>query len=270
MFSRLHRHFGTAGLVVAIVALVAALSGAAIAASGGGGLTAKQKKEVKAIAKSFQGTGPAGAPGKDGSNGSAGAKGDTGAPGSPGKDGVSPVGTAFNGAKAPCTEGGIEYKGVTTNLVCNGKKGEIAPEILPPGKSETGAWSFGDLTAGSAAPFAFYRIPVSFTIKLGNAIPEANVHYINTAGKEIEDLAGTASAATSTVCTGTAAAPTAAAGHLCVYEGGLEHGIIGKPSIKKLDATEETGASTAGAYIGVFNTAAEGRGFGSWAVTAEL
>jgi hypothetical protein len=35
MFSRLQKHFGTAGLIVAIAALIAALAGGAIAATGG-------------------------------------------------------------------------------------------------------------------------------------------------------------------------------------------------------------------------------------------
>lgn len=245
MFSRLHKHFGTAGLVVAIVALVAALTGAAIAASNAP-LSSKQKKEVKTIAKGLVVPGPAGPAGKDGSNGSAGAKGDTGPIGPTGPQGL-------QGPQGP-----------------QGKEGSPWPGggVLPPGKTETGAWSFGDLTAGAATGFAFYRVPISFSIKLAAEIAAANVHYVAVSGKEIVDLGGTEAAATSTVCTGNAAAPTAAAGHLCVYEGTLQNGFIGNPSITKLASTGEEGASTAGATIGVFNSAAGARGWGSWAVTA--
>jgi hypothetical protein len=228
-YSALHDRFGTAGVVLGVIAMILALGGSAFAASGG--LSGKQKKEVKAIAKSF--AGKDGTPGAAGTNGTNGKDGTNGSNGAPGANGVSVTGKAITGGACGSGVTGVEYTSATgSNAVCSGKPGKDGEtgftETLPPGETETGAWAFGDLTAGSAAPFAFYRIPISFTIKLGNAIPEANVHYINAAGKEIEDLAGTASAATSTVCTGTAAAPTAAAGHLCIYEGGLEHGFIGR------------------------------------------
>ncbi|HEX3042787.1 MAG TPA: hypothetical protein VHP56_11935 [Solirubrobacterales bacterium] len=179
MFTKIHEKLGTAGFVISIVALVAALSGGAYAASGA--LTGKQKKEVTKIAKQYAGKpGAPGAQGPAGAAGPAGPKGDTGSAGSAGAAGVSPAGTNFTGEKTvdsvTCKEGGTEYKGATTNLVCNGKKGTNGTtgftETLPPNKTETGVWGGGKTEAGVAEGEFLRWFPISFPIPLADA-PEA-------------------------------------------------------------------------------------------------
>jgi len=256
MISRIHDRLGTAGFIVAIVALIAALGGSAYAANAA--LSGKQKKEVEKIAKKYAGKpGTNGTNGTNGSNGAAGAKGDKGDPGTPGTngvDGVSPKGTNFVGAKAPCTNGGVEYKGATTNLVCNGKDGEIAPDVLPSGKTEAGSWSA--LTGEEAF------IPLTWSIRLADGLDGANVHVVN--------------GAPTTECPGSAAEPEAAAGHLCVYVGTIAFGAT--PELTgpyPADATEaevfeneEEGAATSGAFLYMRGGGAATALWGTFAVTA--
>jgi hypothetical protein len=261
MLTRLRDQVGTAGLVVAIVALVAALGGGAYAASKG--LNSTQKKEVKNIAKSFQGTGPQGAAGPAGAPGAAGAKGDIGAAGAPG---VSPAGSKFTGNKNGCPDGGIEYKGATTNSVCNGGQGPegspwTAGGTLPEGETETGAWVFSPLSAAGAPATAFAETDLSFPIPLENEIPGANVHFEPTGGFEgAEEVA----------CPGSVAKPEAEAGHLCVYRG-LQEGEwepAGSSTIVKINGLQaDAGASRSGAILFLF-VGPETRLRGTWAVTA--
>jgi hypothetical protein len=154
--------FGTAGLVVAIVALIAAVGGTAYAAAK---LNSTQKKEVEKIAKKFAGPkGPTGATGATGATGPTGASGGPGTPGTPGAAGTSAKTKTFVGAKAPCTEGGIEVESATpTVLVCNGKKGDPAefPKIMPSGKPETGVWSTVQPPIKEAYNFI---VPISFPV----------------------------------------------------------------------------------------------------------
>jgi hypothetical protein len=148
MISRLHKHLGTAGFIVAIMALVAALGGVAFAATK---LNGTQKKEVEKIAKKFQGTGPQGAKGDTGAAGSQGPKGDTGAKGDPG---------------APGATGAQGVPGVpgTTGFT----------ETLPPEKTETGTWAYGIVAV--APPNV--RVPIPFTIPLKAGLNAAEVHFI--------------------------------------------------------------------------------------------
>jgi hypothetical protein len=173
MFSRLHKHFGTTGLVVAIVALVAALAGTAIAASGG--LSGKQKKEVKKIAKEFAGAGPqgpTGPAGPQGDKGNPGANGTNGAAGSTGPAG--PTGTAgTNGTKGAT--------GPTGTTGPTGPTGTTGPEgvcgttncVLPTGATEGGTWALTELTAELGSKGV--KIPISFPIRLAAAITETHV-----------------------------------------------------------------------------------------------
>jgi collagen triple helix repeat protein len=194
--------FGTAGLVVACIALIAALGGTALAAKGA--LTGKQRKEVEKIAKKFAGKpgapgaqGPAGAAGKDGSNGTNGTNGKDGAPGSagaPGAPGKSVVVKALEpgeeGALEECEERGgseieVEGAGGAEAEICNGGPGpEGSPwtdgGTLPPGATETGAWSINGTTADTNGVYA----PISFTIPLAASITgeggeeeEDHIHY---------------------------------------------------------------------------------------------
>lgn len=206
LYRRFHDRFGAVGVALGTIALILALGGTALAA---GALTGKQKKEVEKIAKKFAGkpgapgaTGPAGPQGPAGANGKDGADGQAGANG---KDGISPAGTTFAGAKGACSEGGVEYKGATTNLVCNGKAGEegepgaIHPgETLPSGASETGSW-------GAIVTPSYNFFDVSFNLPLAST-PE--LVFVKTAG--VDQLAK---------CPGITAGgiPQANAGSLCVY-----------------------------------------------------
>jgi len=243
LYKRFHDRFGTAGVVLGVIALILALGGSAIAAKGG--LTGKQEKEVKAIAKKFAGKpGAAGANGTNGTNGEKGAKGDTGAPGAPGSngtDGTSAEATPFTGSKGPiggvtCTAGGLEVKsGAATTLVCNGKNGTNGTtgftETLPSEESLYGHWAgYGSEASMSA---------ISFGIPLSTAPTGVVVGASGNAGEG---------------CPGTAAAPAASPGKLCIYVtesiGGIE--------IEQVD--------TMGAVVKLIGAPAFG--VGTWAVTA--
>jgi hypothetical protein len=247
MLSRIHNKLGTAGLVVAIVALVAALAGAAFAA---GGLTKQQEKQVKKIAKQFAGKqgpqGPAGTPGKDGANGANGtngAKGATGPKGATGKEGK---------------------KGAT------GATGEINTEgSLPSGKSEFGHWSIGTTTEEqqiNGANVENWLTSISFAVPIPYEKEEAGpfpvtpkLKYVPVGEEEVEG------------CPGTALAPTAEPGFLCIYE---RSSTAPAPSIRLVSS-----AVTLDSYgITLFfvpqeNEAEPGTNFptyttGTWAVTA--
>jgi hypothetical protein len=248
MFSRLHRHFGTAGLIVAVTALVLALSGGAIAASGGSGGGASASK------------------GKQGPRGPKGAKGGKGDPGAPGPAG--PIGPAGpQGAKGDPGASGPEGS--------PGPQGDPGPEgpegspwtlggTLPPGKTETGTWAAGLGPASSIS-----EVAISFTIPLAEPLPAASVHYINKNGEEVPTLGGTPVPAPA-ACDGTAEEPTAAAGHLCLYTGSEGDVLMGSNRI--FDPTVDPkapGASSAGAVVAPFLNTAAGFAQGSWAVTEE-
>lgn len=164
MLSMLRRNVN-APTLIAIVALVFAMVGGAVAANSSGGGKAEASADGKRGPRGPKGArGPAGPAGPQGPAGAPGAKGD---PGAAGANGVSPTGTAFNGAKGACTEGGVEFKGVNTTLACNGVEGEPGEpgetgftEVLPPGKTETGVW--GGIFKDEDAAF----IPVSLNIPL--------------------------------------------------------------------------------------------------------
>lgn len=157
MLERIHRQFGTAGLVVAVVALVAALGGGAVAATGGGplaassakksaGLTSKQVKEVEKLAKKFQGTGPAGPQGQPGPKGDPGSKGEV------------------------------------------GSRGEIGPagpllKTLASGDSVSGAW---------AVRFSTHDALVSYPFGLPAPIAKAKIIYLEEGEGETTECPGTA------------------------------------------------------------------------------
>ena len=224
---RLTEPFGKAGLTVAILALVMALVGGAYAA---GGLTKSQEKQVTKIAKKFAGKpGAAGPAGAAGAAGPAGPKGAPGAPGEPGEQGIQ-------------GEQGEE-----------GEPGAIHPgETLPKGASETGTWG---LVIGSKEGISgiggFGLSPISFTIPLAAALPEASI--------EIEPVGFEGTAGEN--CPGTAEAPQAKAGFLCIY--------------KAIDLTESSeegllGNTASGVVLKFAPLAAHEGKFaaGTWAVTA--
>jgi hypothetical protein len=277
MFSNIRERFGTAGLVLAIVAVIVALAGTAYAATK---LNGTQKKEVEKIAKKFQGTGPAGT---NGTNGAPGARGEKG------ENGSSVTGTEFPTTKeGHCTEGGVEFFAATgKTFACNGKKGTNGTtgftSTLPGGKTETGAWTFGLLPS---VPSHLWRVPISFNIPLAAGLVSSgcetleagppshisttcHVHYINKEGKEVITPEPSV-VANSTVCTGTAAAPTAPPGSLCVYETKIEEAkSAGSANIRATLSGEPEGTGTAGAMLRFREAPEESQGFGTWAVTAE-
>lgn len=215
-----------AGTVLSIVALVFAMTGGAYALSGGvghrvGATAAATKKKAKA--KALRGPrgprgpagpegkpgpegkqGPAGLPGKDGTNG---ANGTAGAPGESVSAKVVPA------KVAACKEqGGSEFTvGTTTTFACNGTTGFT--KTLPSGQTELGDWAlFGD----ASAAFAHSASAVSFDIPLEIA-PVA--HYIRKTGEEPFYNAATAKEEerAQPACPGSAGAPAATPGNLCVY-----------------------------------------------------
>jgi len=248
--------FGKAGLIVAVLALVLALTGAAFAATG---LNGKQKKEVEKIAKKF-----AGKPGAAGAQGPAGPAGPAGAAGAAGKDGASGTSvttSSFSGKKTvgsvSCEEGGVEVKSASpATAVCNGAAaagGGGLPETLGSGETETGTWSVQAHDEGETG-FTF----LSFPIPLAFGLDKDHVVYLKEGEEETEQ------------CPGTAAAPEAKKGFLCVYSTVVtlvpfESGAIADPS----KAPGTPGSSSAGALLLLTNTNSEpGFGYGTWAVTA--
>ncbi len=242
MFSKLHNRLGTAGLAVAVVALVVALAGTAFAAAG---LNSTQKKEVKKIAKQFAGKeGPQGQPGQSGAKGDPGA---AGAPGKNGNDGVSPVGVAFSGEKGSCKSGGVEYKGANTVVVCNGQSGFT--EVLPEGETETGVWS-ANLQEGESK-----TVEISFPIPLLESLPL-------TAAELVKPAETTAN------CPGSAAAPEAEPGTLCVYASALAGS--GTVTTSFLDPSKgfAVGVGPTGTLFAVGASGGPVTAFGTWAVSA--
>jgi hypothetical protein len=246
--------FGTAGLIVACVALVAALAGGAYAASAK--LTAQQKKEVKKIAKQVA---KPGAPGQPGPAGAAGAKGEPGASGSNGSNGVSPTGSPFAGVKGGCPEGGVEFKGANTTVVCNGVDGETGfTDTLPSGKTETGNWAVN--SGGAGGEF----ITMSFNIPLATAPTEIGIVRENGMEKVYDPETNEEIERDPLFCTGTALAPTAPPGKVCMYTE-AEAGVL-----KYTKAVfEELRLRKSGATVLAFREGPFSVALGTWAVTAE-
>jgi hypothetical protein len=314
VFQRLRKHL-TPATAIAFLALVLAVTGGAFAAgsSRGGASGAKATAAtsgdgpVSIVAKSKAKTGPrgprglAGPAGKNGAPGatgpvgpagSAGAKGEPGTAGAAGASGVGVTSTAFSGAKGTCThgQGGVEISSANgTTYVCNGEGEEGNPGkegspwtaggVLPSGSTETGTWGahFEGKAAGTVVS------PISFSIPLNEALVE-KVHYVPTcaglaAGSlpECEEI----KQRTGAICKGSAEAPTAPAGTLCVYEGGsalpsgtltLNVGIY-PPGRAANEEGSATGAGPSGALADVNYEGPEGSTEaaevqGSWAVTA--
>ncbi len=267
MLSPLRNRFGIPG-VISVIALVFAMFGGAYAATNDGG---KATSSAKAKKGPRGPKGPKGDTGPAGPAGPAGAKGDTGAAGSNGSngaDGKSVTGVTI-AAGGECGAGvtGVKYTldGVTTK-VCNGKNGTNGQtgftETLPGGETETGAWAFGPAPAT-----ATLRMPISFPIPLAAALGATKVHYIDAAGEEVSEFG--AKKEPSTVCTGTAADPTADPGHLCVYEAAVASGLGMNEFIFQAGSPGTEGASKSGAEIALYGVNEGDGGSGTFAVTAE-
>jgi hypothetical protein len=266
--------FGKAGLIVAIIAVVLALTGAAFAA---GGLSGKQKKEVEKIAKKYAGKpGAPGATGPGGSTGAAGKDGANGTNGAPGANGKSVTVSSYTGPEcATATAEGVEVKvegSATPKYVCDGEEGAqgtqgpagnpwTAGGTLPPSTAagcpctETGAWG----TFATAAGGAFIGLP--FSIPLAAALDGEHVHTFKESNFTDFDEAGPGTEG----CKGSAAAPTAPSGNLCVYGEDPVNGLS-LLQVKNPAAGLAKGAATAG---GVLELSFSGLSIprGTWAVT---
>jgi hypothetical protein len=149
-----------------------------------------------------------------------------------------------------------------------GKAGSpwTAGGTLPSEATETGAWILWK-------PFVTdfeARTSLSFAIPLSAGLDEEHVHYVNAAGQEliVDPVTEEAEFVAAITCLGTATAPSAPPGNLCVYVGveggpmepaGTINPLVGNNSIG--------GASTAGAVVRI--TGDTGLTVkGSWAVTA--
>lgn len=261
----LRKQFTTPALILSIAAVVLALAGGAYAA--GGGLSSKQKKEVATIAKKYATAGP---------------EGKEGPPGIPGPAGATAGGvtSSTEGKGTNCAEGGSKFvAGASTTYACNGKEGAkgkagkegkegspwTAGGVLPPEKTETGTWTVW----GSPAEGGYVWMPLSFPIPLPTpenpeepAIKPENIHFLTVS--EIHNNEQPEGCKE-----GTAAAPIALPGNLCIYQGFYES--EGGTLIGALNpVVGHSGAATSGAmlmFTAVGNTTS-GRQTGTFAVTA--
>lgn len=243
--------------------------------------------------------GPQGAKGDPGADGAKGATGPTGptGPGGTGSTGpTGPTGTSVTLSSIPpgeveCNEqGGAELKvGSGTPVeVCNGEEGAAGPTgatgttgspwtaggTLPSGATLTGGWGFGPLPTAAISSSGL-REAISFPIPLAADIPAANSHVIAQNGEEwvfLDPEVGPVKVP-QTTCLGTAASPSAPAGHLCVYIRVLSGAFLISPGpaesegISKLGSAGE-GASKAGALLTFKGLTSEATGLGTFAVTA--
>ena len=229
--------------------------------------------------------GPAGAAGAKGENGATGTgekgiqgeKGETGATGASGKS-VTPA--EFTGAKEKCKEGGSEFTvGTLHTYACNGEKGKEGPagqegnikKTLPKEMTETGTWSFfyTRLFPEEEEPDELRRIPISFPIPLATPLEtvecstegsHCHVHIVKEGGTGTGECEG-----------GTASAPSAKPGNVCIYEGHVSAHTEGGTFLYSNPSGGE-GVGTSGLLWAIDITGAVGAeavGYGSWAVTAE-
>ncbi len=221
--------------VVATLALVFAMSGGALAA--GHYLINSTSQFNPKVLKKLVSTGKTGAHGASGANGatgatgpqgSAGKEGPKGEAGSPGKEGPPNPSAAF-AAKAGNAE---------TATVANGQG------TLASGNTEVGVF-----VGRGTSPYQ--DVPISFPLPL-NAAPAVRV---------------LASGNTTADCAGSAASPTAAKGHLCVYETtntSKKTGVAVDPATGQEDV-----AGRFGLFLFFEGTAGNDNAiYGTWAVTA--
>ena len=279
MFSRLRTHVNAA-TVVAIVALVFAMTGGAFAVGGHNDKSANAGSEAGAKRTGIRVASGLGlqrlalggstertavvavkAKGKAGPRGPAGPAGPSGPEGKPGPAGkegpAGPEGPKGNTGPAG-KEGPPGQQGPAGKQGYPGHAGFT--ETLPPGKTETGAWSIAAPAGAFASTAISFPIPLAERLE-GSGCSEkkapCQVHWI-TSGKQ------------TTECPGSAEKPEATIGNLCVYLVELK----GKPSsptptIFSPASFLQEGSGLTGAVI--FFGQAEGEELsasGDWAVTA--
>jgi hypothetical protein len=243
---------------IATLALVFAMSGGAYAAKHY--LITSTKQISPKVLKSLKGAngktgapglaGPAGPGGAKGANGTNGANGEKGAAGTNG--GVGPVGPT--GPTGPTGATGLQ-----------GATGEInTAGPLPSGKTETGAWSTTPYiaTAGEIAVDSIsFAIPLAAPLENVSECgepgkPPCQVHFIKNGGPS------------TTECPGTAEAPAAKSGNLCLYAAIEANGRTEYTIASTGNGSFASGAGTTGAMIFVkAANAGPAEFWGTWAVT---
>lgn len=247
MLHRIHNRLGTAGVILALVALVAALGGTAFAALPG--LNAKQKKEVKKIAKRFAKAGPQG---PQGLPGAPGAQGTAGAAGSNGKEGA-------RGAEGEPGEAGACSVSVPDCL-------------LPPGATETGAWSFINRGIESfETEVESVKSSHTFGVEEGLVSLSFPLQVLPLPDKFSASQNWIAPGESSTdECPGNVEEPEAAPGEICLYAKEIVNaGDNASHEPQFTDFFNPGSALSAGFTVGFkLQAGKQGYGYGTWAVTA--
>lgn len=232
LYWRLREQFTPAALILSIVALIAALAGGAIAANPGSDSGKATDSAVKKGPRGPKGpAGPSGPPGAQGLPGATGEDGTNGTDGTEGRVGDSVVITEEPPFVGDCgDEGGAGFTvgGGPKVTACNGADGETGEDgsdgqpwtpgnQLPSGAALTGRWAVTTSQAGVNPSVPPFNLPahveaVSFPIQLAAA---PTPHFSSEPTFADFDGGGPGTEG----CTGTAAAPSAPSGHLCVYIG---------------------------------------------------
>jgi len=300
MANRIREPFGKAGLIVAIVALVAAVGGTAFAA---GVLTGKQRKEVEKIAKKFAGKpGEPGSSGDDGQNGVDGAAGTgvttesfTGAVHGCNEGGIvvksaSPEVGVCNGRKgtigtngksvavgseatgtANCNGNGgatVEVQGssATRQYVCNGAKGAtggFGGQILSPGVTETGYWTFSTSGGTGAQAWATMSFPQPIADNVSVFNTAFSVDYVTDVSTDTICGAGEGGVG------GSFLEPKAPEGYVCIFprSGYPQNASYSKTQAFPNEFGDSVGASGAVMRFDLTTPANPAFGLGTWAVT---
>ncbi len=297
MFSAIRRRLTYANVTMTL-ALMFAMSGGAYAA--GKYLITSSKQIKPSVLASLKGkagaagpagangaqgpAGPGGAVGKEGpagKEGPVGKEGLEGKAGTNGTNGKSVTNSEFSGKREKCEEGGSEFTvGSAKTFACNGAVGKEGKEgspwtdggTLPRGSTETGIWSY----SVSAKDIEEAEIPISFTIPLAKGLSSeecpkghpCQIHFINTSGLEVNPGGSTQASAE---CKGTAEAPSAEPGNLCIYATDL-----GEAELPLFDITINPGVGSTRSQTATTGTimllnigAGNGYRYGTWAVTGE-
>jgi len=283
MFSALRRRLTYTNVGVTL-ALFFSMSGGALAA--GHYLITSTKQIKPSVLSALKGkAGPAGA------TGSAGVAGNAGAPGLQG-----PVG--IKGETGPEGKEGKEGKAGKNGT--NGTTGFT--ETLPEGKTETGTWSYGTARGVGTEEYAGYvaYVPISFNIPLEEALERTQVHFVGSGGtpsclepeepgreecEKIDEEIKEVQAENEAACPGSAEAPAAEPGNLCVYltneQGGVLQGRIYNSAARSFPLNGGSAATGATLRVdaevpGQLKSGGDGAleesenlsAYGTWAVTA--
>jgi hypothetical protein len=243
----------TPSTAIAVLALIFAATGGAFAATGNtgnsdSGASHAQTAAVAAKAKPKAKTGPRGPAGPAGKNGAPGATGPAGPTG--------PVGPAGSvGATGPAGVAGVQGEkgtaGTPGQTGATGPKGEPGEPWTPNNTLPAGATLKGQFAvAQSVTGLTPLSTAVSFGIPLATA---ATAHYIKPGETP------------PTGCSGTAQAPVAEEGNLCVFAEEETDIVQTFPEVPHVEGTLTVGF--------ILKAIAKEAGFseinGAWAVTAE-